>query len=68
LNFSNTDGIDTWIWYLNLRAYEEGDHVGVLGLLRLEVLHRHHPVVAREVLQEEGLYLVRELKYLLKIS
>jgi hypothetical protein len=42
--------------------------VGALGLLRLEVLHRHHPVVAREVLQEEGLYLVRELKYLLKIS
>ena len=46
-------------------AYEEGDHVGVPGLLRLEVLHGHLPVVAREMPQEDGLHLVCQLKHLL---
>ena len=34
-------------------TYEEGDHVRALGLLWVEVLHRHHLVIARKVLQEE---------------
>lgn len=50
-----------------LLAYEEGDHMGVPGLLRLEVLHGHLPVVAGEVPQEDALDLVRELKHLLRI-
>ena len=54
--------------YLNVRAYEEGDHVPAPGLLRPEVLHRHPLVIAREVLHEEGFHLIRELKYLLRIS
>ena len=42
--------------------------MGVPGLLRLEVLHGHLPVVAGEVPQEDALHLVRELKHLLRIS
>ena len=38
--------------------------MGVPGLLRLEVLHGHLPVVAGEVPQEDALHLVRELKHL----
>jgi hypothetical protein len=47
-------------------AYEEGDHVGVPGLLWLEVLHGHLPVVPSEMPQENALHLVCELKHLLK--
>jgi hypothetical protein len=39
--------------------------VGVPGLLRLQVLHGHLPVVAREVPREDALHLVCQLKHLL---